>query len=103
VARKYFSKKHEANQEILFGRDGDGQNDFSLKPTGLTPVIDFGHAKGEPNLGKTLQWGSTDTFSQEKKQQPIKGEIISSSWTLAFLPISCTKLVQPEHFVGVIG
>ena len=100
AVRKYSSKKHEANQKIFIARDGDGQHDFSLNPTRLTPAIDFGHAKEELNLGKSLRWGSTDAFRQEKKKQPLKGGIVSPRWTSALLPISCTNLVQPEKLSG---
>lgn len=40
-------KSHEANQKIFIGRGGGDQHDFFLKPTRLTPAIDFGHAKEE--------------------------------------------------------
>lgn len=95
-------KSHEASRKIFIGRDGEDQRDFSLKPTRLTPAIDFGHAKEELKkiLGKSSWWGSTNAFSQEKKQQPLKGGVISSSWTLALQPISCISLVQPGKLSG---
>ena len=100
VVRKYSSKKHEANQKIFIGREGGAQHDFSLKPTRVTPAIDFGHKKEELNLGKSLWWDFTDAFSQEKNKQPLKGGITSSSWTLALLPTSGTNLVQSEKLSG---
>lgn len=47
-------KKHEANQKTFTVRDGEGQHDFSVKSTRLTPEIVSGHAKEELNLGKSL-------------------------------------------------
>lgn len=87
-------KKHKADQKIFLGRDEGGQQDFAVKPTRLTPEIEL--SKDELNSGKSLQW---DAFRQEENKQPLGGGIISPSWTLALLPISCTNLVQPEKYL----
>lgn len=91
------SKKHEAHQKIFLGRDGGGQQDFPVKSTRLTPETELGVSKEELSLGKSSQW---DAFSQVENKQPLDRGIVSPSWTLALLPISCTNLVQPEKQPG---
>lgn len=84
--RKYFLVEVEVGSRISLS-----------SPTRLTPEIDLGLPKEELNLGKSLQW---DSFRQEKNKQPLERGIISPSWTLALLPVSCTNLVQPEKQSG---
>lgn len=90
-------KKHKADQKTFLGRGGGGQQDFPVQPTRLTPEIELGLPREELSLGKSLQW---DAFSQEENKQPLEGGIISPSWTLALLSISCTNQVQPEKQSG---
>lgn len=90
-------KKARSQSENIPWQRWGGQQDFPVKPTRLTPETELGVSKAELSLEKSSQW---DAFSQVENKQPLDRGIVSPSWTLALLPISCTNLVQPEKQPG---